>query len=55
MDFDFFWKSHRLEHFWSEHARVSNLNPFIQIWVEGEDLERRLGIGIIGGFETKVR
>jgi hypothetical protein len=33
---------HGLEHFWSEHAAVIDLDPFVQLRVK-RDLQRRLG------------
>ena len=54
MDFDFLWKPHCLEHFRSEHARISNLYPFIQMRMESKDFKRWFRIRIISRFETKV-
>lgn len=42
MHMDIFRETHRLKHLWSEHAAVADLNPFAELRVESEDLERWL-------------
>ena len=42
MDVDVFREAHGLQHLWAEHATVADLDPLLQLWVEGEDLQRGL-------------
>lgn len=35
-------EAHGLQHLGPEHPTVTNLYPLLQLWVESEDLERRL-------------
>ena len=35
-------EAHRFEHFWTEHAAISNFDPFLELRVESEDLQGRL-------------
>ena len=42
MDVDVFGEAHGLEHLRTEHAAVADLDPLLQLGVEGKDLERGL-------------
>lgn len=42
VDVDVLGEAHGLEHLGAEHATVSDLDPFLQLRVEGEDLQRGL-------------
>ena len=54
VDMDIFWESHRFQHFRSEHSTVSDLDPFLELGVESENLERGLRVWVVGGFEPEV-
>jgi len=34
-----FWQSHRLQHLWTEHPAISNLDPFFKSRVECKDFQ----------------
>src|SRR5690606_4339810 len=38
----------------SEHARVTNLNPFIKTLMEAENFHGRLGVWVISRFESQL-
>jgi len=54
MDANVLGESHGLEHLWSEHATVADLDPTLELWVEGKDLERRLGVRVIRRLEAQL-
>jgi len=54
VDVDVFGESHRLQHFGPEHSTVSDFDPFIELGVEGKDLERGFRVWVVCGFEPEV-
>ena len=42
VNMDVFGEAHWLKHLGPEHARVADLNPLLELRVEGEDLQGRL-------------
>lgn len=40
--------------FGAEHARVTDLDPFLKTSMVGEDFHRRFGIGVVGGLEADI-
>jgi len=53
-DADILGEAHRTEHLWTEDTRVTDFNPPLELRVETEDLERRLGVGIICWLEFQL-
>mmetsp|Transcript_22505 Transcript_22505/g.36015 ORF Transcript_22505/g.36015 Transcript_22505/m.36015 type:complete len:502 (+) Transcript_22505:251-1756(+) len=45
---------HRPQHLWSEHARVSDLGPALQVRVIAEDLHARLCVRVVGRLEAQI-
>jgi hypothetical protein len=49
------WQTHGLQHLRAEHATVTNLDPPVESLVLSENLHRRLGVRVVGGFEAQAR
>lgn len=53
-DSNIFGKTHRSEHFGSEHTRVSDFCPLLQIRVVSKDFHGWFGVWVEGRLETKL-
>ena len=52
---DVFGEAHGLEHLRTEHAAVADLDPLLELRVEGEDLERGLQMGQCQPCQSRMR
>lgn len=53
-DLHAFWKAHGPQHLRTEHARVSDLGPRVEIRVEPENLHGRFRIWVVCRLESQV-
>ena len=49
-----FRQAHRFEHLGTEHTRVSNFDPRVQLRMESKDFERGLGVRVIGRLKLEI-
>ena len=47
-------QAHGSEHFWSEHTRITNLGPFLQVWMIAEYLHTWFSVRVKCWLETKL-
>ena len=53
-DVDVLGEAHGAQHLGAEHAGVAHLHPLAQLLAVGEDLHRRLRVGVEGRLEAQL-